>query len=267
VLGGLLALWRKPTTLFMSSVLGFASGVLLATVSLEMIPQALAKGSVWIAISGFLLGCSLVYGLDLFIHRGKLAGPASQQRGSVERFYHRRRPRGTEVTVLTRWLAAAAWHLAAHPCLPHRERRGWYVLSNDHKAAARGRGATLSAIRGNLRHRWIPAHSVHIGVLFETSHSPSETSREICHGSIRRSNHRRLQSNCRASAERAKRFRRHRRAVIPREREKKPFWIWRSAASGSSAAERVNALARSADVMKGAADEGYWAAGMNDHIT
>lgn len=100
VFGGLLALWRKPTTLLMSSVLGFASGVLLATVSLEMIPQALAKGSVWIAIGGFLLGCSLVYCLDLFIHRGKLAGPASQQRRSVERFYHRRRPRGTEVTVL-----------------------------------------------------------------------------------------------------------------------------------------------------------------------
>jgi ZIP family zinc transporter len=100
LIGGLIALWRKPTTLFMSSVLGFASGVLLSTVSFEMLPQALEKGSVWIAIIGFMLGCGLVYVLDLFVHHGKVAGPASQQHRKVVRFYHRRRPRGTQVTVL-----------------------------------------------------------------------------------------------------------------------------------------------------------------------
>jgi zinc transporter, ZIP family len=31
--GGLIALWREPTTLFMSMALGFASGVLLATIA------------------------------------------------------------------------------------------------------------------------------------------------------------------------------------------------------------------------------------------
>jgi len=47
VLGGLVALWRRPTTLFASIALGFASGVLLATVSFEMVPQALEKAPLW----------------------------------------------------------------------------------------------------------------------------------------------------------------------------------------------------------------------------
>jgi ZIP family zinc transporter len=39
--GGLLALWRRPTTLFMALALDFASDVLLATISFEMLPAAL----------------------------------------------------------------------------------------------------------------------------------------------------------------------------------------------------------------------------------
>lgn len=35
----------KPTTLFMSVALGFASGVLLATICFSMLPQALESGS------------------------------------------------------------------------------------------------------------------------------------------------------------------------------------------------------------------------------
>ncbi|HEX7114881.1 MAG TPA: ZIP family metal transporter [Steroidobacter sp.] len=100
VVGGLIALWRTPTTLFMSSVLGFASGVLFATICFEMLPLAIDKGSLGLAIAGFLVGAALVYLLDLFVHRGKVAGPQAQQHRSVERFYHRRRPRGSEVTVL-----------------------------------------------------------------------------------------------------------------------------------------------------------------------
>ena len=36
-IGGLVALWVTPTTLFMSFALGFASGVLLATVAFSML--------------------------------------------------------------------------------------------------------------------------------------------------------------------------------------------------------------------------------------
>jgi ZIP family zinc transporter len=98
--GGLIALWRKPTTLFMSVALGFASGVLLTTICFEMLPQALEMGSLPIAAGGFAVGFAAVYGFDLFVHRGQLVGEAAEQRPQVERFYQQRRPRGSEVTVL-----------------------------------------------------------------------------------------------------------------------------------------------------------------------
>lgn len=99
-LGGLIALWRTPTTLLMSVSLGFASGVLLATIGFEMLPKALELGSWPVAVGGFMAGFSLVYGFDLFVHRGKLAGARADQYRQVERFYHAHRPRGGEVTVL-----------------------------------------------------------------------------------------------------------------------------------------------------------------------
>ena len=54
--GGLLALWRRPTTFAMALALGFASGVLLATISFEMLPAALELSSLPVAIAGFLVG-------------------------------------------------------------------------------------------------------------------------------------------------------------------------------------------------------------------
>jgi ZIP family zinc transporter len=98
--GGFLALWRKPTTLFMSLALGFASGVLLATISFEMLPAALELSSLSLAIAGFVVGFAAVYGLDLFINQGELVGEKAEQRAGVDRFHRRHRPRGDEVTVL-----------------------------------------------------------------------------------------------------------------------------------------------------------------------
>lgn len=100
ILGGAIALWRAPTTLFMSIALGFASGVLLATITFEMLPLALELGSLALATGGFIVGMIAVYAFDLFVHRGRLAGEKSQQRSQVERFYQARRPRGSGVTVL-----------------------------------------------------------------------------------------------------------------------------------------------------------------------
>lgn len=99
-LGGLIALWRKPTTLFMSIVLGLASGILLGTICFEMLPQALELGSLAIAVGGFTAGFAGVYAFDLYMHRGQLVGEAAQQRPQVERYYRRRRVRPSEVTVL-----------------------------------------------------------------------------------------------------------------------------------------------------------------------
>ncbi len=100
LLGGLIALWRKPTTLFMSLAVGLASGVLLATIGFEMLPKAVELGSPPIAVAGFAAGFAAIYAFDLFIHRGQLAGERSEKRPQVERFYQRHRPHGGEVTVL-----------------------------------------------------------------------------------------------------------------------------------------------------------------------
>jgi zinc transporter, ZIP family len=99
-LGGLIALWVRPTTFFMSLALGFASGVLLATISLEMVPQALTSSSLMTTMLGFIGGFIAVYGLDLFINRGRIAGRKAAQWATVRRFHRRHRPRGDQVTVL-----------------------------------------------------------------------------------------------------------------------------------------------------------------------
>jgi ZIP family zinc transporter len=99
-LGGLISLRRQPTTLFMSLALGFASGVLLATISFEMVPKALELSSLAMTIVGFTGGFIAVYALDLSINHGKLVGEKAEQKPAVERFHRSHRPRGDQVTVL-----------------------------------------------------------------------------------------------------------------------------------------------------------------------
>jgi ZIP family zinc transporter len=99
-IGGLLALWMTPTTLLMSPALGFASGVLLATISFEMLPQSIELSSMPIAVAGFLAGFASVYAFDLVIHRGRVAGEKAAQQEDVKRYHRRNRPRGSRATVL-----------------------------------------------------------------------------------------------------------------------------------------------------------------------
>jgi ZIP family zinc transporter len=99
-LGGLLAFWRRPSTLFTSLAVGFASGVLMAAIAFEMMPKALEQGSLPVAALGFIVGFAAVYGFDLFIHRGRLAGAQAEEYRQVAQFHRRHRPRGGEITVL-----------------------------------------------------------------------------------------------------------------------------------------------------------------------
>jgi zinc transporter, ZIP family len=99
-IGGLIAIWTRPSTLLMSGALGFAGGVLFATITFEMLPSALELSSLLLTIAGFAGGFGLVYGFDLFIHRGVVAGEKAEQYPRVTQFYKRHRPRGTKVTVL-----------------------------------------------------------------------------------------------------------------------------------------------------------------------
>lgn len=99
-IGGAISLWRTPTTLFMSSALGFASGVLLATIGFEMLPQARTMSPLGMVCGGFVAGFAGVYSFDLIVHHGLLVGSRAEQRPQVERFQGARRRRGGEVTVL-----------------------------------------------------------------------------------------------------------------------------------------------------------------------
>src|SRR3546814_9273017 len=86
--GGLIALWCRPTTMFMSTAIGYAGGVLLATIGFEMLPQALEMGSLPIVVGGFASGFLAVYAFDLFVYRGKLAGEKADEHPRVRSEEH-----------------------------------------------------------------------------------------------------------------------------------------------------------------------------------
>jgi ZIP family zinc transporter len=100
VAGGALALARRPTSLFMSIAFGAASGVLLGTVTLQMLPEAQERASPGAVVAGATAGVLLVWGLDLYVNRGRLAGEQADQWKQVSAFHRRHRPRGDGATVL-----------------------------------------------------------------------------------------------------------------------------------------------------------------------
>jgi ZIP family zinc transporter len=100
IVGGIAALVRTPTSLVMSIVFGFASGVLIGTVTLEMVPEALDLASIAGASAGFGVGFIAVWVFDLYINRWRLAGEHAAQYARVRAYHRSHRPRGDRVTVL-----------------------------------------------------------------------------------------------------------------------------------------------------------------------
>ncbi len=99
-LGGVLAMWLRPSSLLLSISVGLAGGVLLGTFAFEMIPTALEMVALpWVVI-GFVLGFGLVYLLDLYVNRWEVAGPEADQNGRVRSDRRRRKPRGSNTSVL-----------------------------------------------------------------------------------------------------------------------------------------------------------------------
>jgi zinc transporter, ZIP family len=93
-IGGLIGLWRRPSTLVMSIALGFASGVLLAAVAFEMVPKSLELGSLPITLAGFACGFAVLWAFDLFVHRGQVAGEEADEGAEVDRHHRRHKPHG-----------------------------------------------------------------------------------------------------------------------------------------------------------------------------
>ena len=99
-LGGVLAIALPMSTLLLSLSVGMAGGILMGTLAFEMLPTALESVALGWVIAGFAIGFGLVYALDLYVNRGAVAGPDADQRPRVDALHRRRKPRGTEVTVL-----------------------------------------------------------------------------------------------------------------------------------------------------------------------
>jgi ZIP family zinc transporter len=100
VIGGVVAVVRTPRSVFLSVAFGFASGVLIATVTLEMIPGALELTSLGVTAASFGVGFLAVWLFDLFVNRWRMAGDHAAQQAQVAAYHRRRRPRGDRATVL-----------------------------------------------------------------------------------------------------------------------------------------------------------------------
>ena len=99
-LGGLLAMWLRPSSLLLSTAVGLAGGVLLGTFAFEMLPKALEMVHIAWVVMGFILGFGLVYLLDLYVNRWETAGPEADQKPKVDRAHKRLKPRGSGTMVL-----------------------------------------------------------------------------------------------------------------------------------------------------------------------
>ena len=99
VCGGLIALAHRRSTLVSSISFGFASGALVGTVSLEMLPTALELATLTTVVIGFAGGVAGMYVFDLVVHGGWIVGEHADQRRIVQR-YRGRRSAGSRVLVL-----------------------------------------------------------------------------------------------------------------------------------------------------------------------
>jgi zinc transporter, ZIP family len=63
----------KPGNKMMAFLLSFAGGVMLALTMFELMPEALELGSLFTVILGFLLGCAMMFGVDLVLPHAHLS--------------------------------------------------------------------------------------------------------------------------------------------------------------------------------------------------
>lgn len=98
--GGLATILARPSSLLLSIAVGFAAGVLLGAFAFEMMPKALELTPVPLVVVGFVLGLGLVYVLDLYVNRWQIAGDEADQKRAVDRLHRRKKPRGSNVSVL-----------------------------------------------------------------------------------------------------------------------------------------------------------------------
>lgn len=67
-LGGLFTMFLKnPTKRFMAVLLGFTSGIMLAVVCFDLLPEAFGVGGVFLSLMGIVLGVGMIIGVEQLI--------------------------------------------------------------------------------------------------------------------------------------------------------------------------------------------------------
>jgi ZIP family zinc transporter len=100
LVGGVLALLYRPSTLIASIIFGFAGGGLIGTVAFEMLPRGVELTGLGGTVVSFGIGFVAVYLFDLIVHRGVVAGEHASQHRRVVLAYRRRPPHGGAGAVL-----------------------------------------------------------------------------------------------------------------------------------------------------------------------
>jgi len=67
IIGSALGVLRRPSLAYVRNMLSFAAGVMLAISFLHLIPQSIAGSSIWMCLTGIVLGALVMYGLDRLI--------------------------------------------------------------------------------------------------------------------------------------------------------------------------------------------------------
>jgi ZIP family zinc transporter len=64
IIGSAIGVLKRPSDLFMYTMLAFAAGVMLGISFLHLIPESIGLSSVWLCTMGILIGAAVMYGLD-----------------------------------------------------------------------------------------------------------------------------------------------------------------------------------------------------------
>lgn len=67
IIGSAIGVMKSPSEIFMSNMLAFAAGIMLAISFIELIPESIALSSVYIAAAGVVLGSIFMYAVDKLI--------------------------------------------------------------------------------------------------------------------------------------------------------------------------------------------------------